>query len=68
VSPAELDTAFTAAEQNWQARLGKLRDVVRQELVARQLAAELPPPPVPVIDLGCGQARRPCGWRGGATR
>ena len=50
-----MDTAFSAGEQQWQTRLGKLRDVVRQELVARQLGAELPPPPVPVIDLGCGQ-------------
>jgi S-adenosylmethionine-dependent methyltransferase len=50
-----LSTAFTAGEKNWQARLGKLRDVVRQELVTRQLACELPPPPVRSIDLGCGQ-------------
>jgi S-adenosylmethionine-dependent methyltransferase len=50
-----VSTAFTAGEQNWQARLGKLRDVVRQELVARQLDRELPPPPVRLIDLGCGQ-------------
>ena len=50
-----MSTAFTAGEQQWRTRLGKLRDVVRQELVARQLGAELPPPPVPVIDLGCGQ-------------
>jgi S-adenosylmethionine-dependent methyltransferase len=50
-----MHTSFTAGEQNWQTRLGKLRDVVRQELVTRQLSAELPPPPVPVIDLGCGQ-------------
>jgi len=50
-----VSTAFTGHESNWQARLGKLRDVVRQELVARQLNTELPPPPVPVIDLGCGQ-------------
>jgi len=50
-----LSTAFTAGERNWQARLGKLRDVVRQELVARQLAGELPPAPVRIIDLGCGQ-------------
>jgi SAM-dependent methyltransferase len=55
VTPAELHTAFTAAERDWQSWLGKLRDVVRQELVTRQLGAELPPPPVPVIDLGCGQ-------------
>jgi len=50
-----MHTAFTAAEHNWLTRLGKLRDVVRQELVTRQLGAELPPPPVPVVDLGCGQ-------------
>jgi SAM-dependent methyltransferase len=50
-----VSTAFTAGEQNWQARLGKLRDVVRQELVARQLERELPPAPVRIIDLGCGQ-------------
>ena len=48
-------TAFTGREARWQAGLGKLRDVVRQELVARQLAAELPPPPVPIMDCGCGQ-------------
>jgi len=50
-----VSTAFTAGERNWQARLGKLRDVVRQEMVARQLERELPAPPVRVIDLGCGQ-------------
>ncbi len=50
-----MSTAFSAGEQNWLARLGQLRDVVRQELVARQLAAELPAPPVRIIDLGCGQ-------------
>ena len=53
--PTAPDTAFTPGERNWQSRLGKLRDAVRQELVTRQLAAELPPPPVPVIDCGCGQ-------------
>lgn len=50
-----MSTPFTAGERNWQARLGKLRDVVRQELVARQLEGELAPAPVRVIDLGCGQ-------------
>jgi len=48
-------TAFTGREERWQVGLGKLRDVVRQELVARQLAAELPPPPVRIMDCGCGQ-------------
>src|SRR6202034_3461689 len=50
-----MSTAFTAGERNWQDRLGKLRNVVRQELVSRQLGAELPPPPVRIIDCGCGQ-------------
>jgi S-adenosylmethionine-dependent methyltransferase len=50
-----MSTAFTAGERNWQDRLGKLRNVVRQELVTRQLSAELPPPPVRIIDCGCGQ-------------
>jgi SAM-dependent methyltransferase len=50
-----MSTSFAAHERRWQARLGKLRDVVRQELVTRQLAAELAPPPVRIIDLGCGQ-------------
>ncbi len=50
-----MSTSFTGHEERWQARLGKLRDVVRQELVARQLAAELPSPAVRIIDLGCGQ-------------
>jgi SAM-dependent methyltransferase len=50
-----MSTAFSAGEQNWQERLGKLRDVVRQEIVARQLARELPAAPVRLIDLGCGQ-------------
>jgi S-adenosylmethionine-dependent methyltransferase len=50
-----VSTSFTGHEERWQARLGKLRDVVRQELVTRQLDAELAPPPVRIIDLGCGQ-------------
>ena len=50
-----MSTAFTAGEKNRQARLGRLRDVVRQELVTRQLACELPPRPVQSIDLGYGQ-------------
>jgi S-adenosylmethionine-dependent methyltransferase len=46
---------FAAGERQWQARLGRLRDVVRQELVARQLQAHLPAAPSRVLDVGCGQ-------------
>jgi len=50
-----VSTAFSAGERQWAARLGNLRNVVRQELVARQLAAELPAPPARILDAGCGQ-------------
>jgi S-adenosylmethionine-dependent methyltransferase len=50
-----VSTAFTAGESGWQSRLGKLRDVVRQHLVAKQLSEELPAQAVRIIDLGCGQ-------------
>ena len=45
----------------WRERLGTVRDAVRQALVARQLAAHLPPPlradgsRTRVLDAGCGQ-------------
>lgn len=45
---------FAAGEQQWRSRLGTLRQVVRQELVARQLAAHLSPA-ARVLDVGCGQ-------------
>lgn len=53
-------TAFTSGEEQWRDHLGTLRQVLRQELVARQLAAHLPEPrpgqpPRQVLDLGCGQ-------------
>jgi SAM-dependent methyltransferase len=51
-----VNAGFTAGEQRWRAGLGTLRQVVRQELVARQLAAHLPAvPPRRVADIGCGQ-------------
>jgi S-adenosylmethionine-dependent methyltransferase len=46
---------FAAAEAVWHRRLGTLRQVVRQELVARQLAAHVGPAPRRILDLGCGQ-------------
>ncbi|HEX8864446.1 MAG TPA: methyltransferase domain-containing protein [Lentzea sp.] len=49
-------TGFAAGEERWRARLGTLRQVVRQELVSRQLAAHLPArTPSRVLDVGCGQ-------------
>ena len=50
---------FARAVPAWQARLGLVRDAVRQELVHRQLMAHLPDPAagavVRVLDVGCGQ-------------
>jgi S-adenosylmethionine-dependent methyltransferase len=48
-------TGFAVGEERWRARLGTLRQVVRQELVSRQLAAHLPATPLGVLDVGCGQ-------------
>jgi S-adenosylmethionine-dependent methyltransferase len=51
-----MSVGFAAGEEQWRARLGTLRQVVRQEVVARQLAECLPDlPPRRVLDIGCGQ-------------
>ena len=51
-----VSSGFATGEQEWRAHLGTLRQVVRQELVARQLAVHLPgQPPHRVLDIGCGQ-------------
>lgn len=47
-------SGFTAVEQQWIARLGNLRNTVRQELVARQLAEHVSAC-ARVLDVGCGQ-------------
>jgi SAM-dependent methyltransferase len=63
----ERDTDFGVGRQQWLDRLGNLRNVVRQEVIARQLAAHLPgvarasgadaplPPSLDVLDVGAGQ-------------
>jgi S-adenosylmethionine-dependent methyltransferase len=51
-----LSAPFAAGEERWRARLGTLRQVVRQELVSRQLAGHIPDRPGRrVLDIGCGQ-------------
>lgn len=57
---------FEAGEQTWVDRLGNLRNAVRQELIARQLATHVSDG-ASVLDVGCGQgtqairlARRGC--------
>jgi SAM-dependent methyltransferase len=46
---------FLTGQDPWLERLGNLRNVVRQEVVARQLAPHLPAPPSTVLDVGAGQ-------------
>jgi len=45
---------FAAGEDVWVARLGNLRNGVRQELIGRQLSAHVPDG-ASVLDVGCGQ-------------
>lgn len=51
-----MGAGFAVGEEKWRARLGTLRQLVRQELVARQLAEHLSAAPSRrVLDIGCGQ-------------
>ena len=51
-----MNADFADGEGRWRAHLGTLRQVVRQEVVARQVAAHVPDlPPRRVLDIGCGQ-------------
>jgi S-adenosylmethionine-dependent methyltransferase len=51
-----VSVGFAAGEEEWRSRLGTLRQVVRQEVVGRQLAECLPDlPSRRVLDIGCGQ-------------
>ena len=52
----KVSTGFMSGEGQWRARLDTLRQVIRQDLVARQLLYHLPDmPPRRVLDIGCGQ-------------
>ncbi len=52
-----MSTPFSTGAQTWLGRLGNLRNVVRQEVIARQVAAHLPEAaqPLRVLDVGAGQ-------------
>ena len=49
-----MSSGLDTAGQRGRTRPGTLRQVVRQELVARQLAAHLPAPPARILAVGCG--------------
>jgi S-adenosylmethionine-dependent methyltransferase len=48
-------TTFDAGRHGWLGGLGNVRNVVRQELIARQLDRHLPAHPVRILDVGAGQ-------------
>src|SRR5579875_2099235 len=49
------DGTFGSGRAGWLAGIDQVRNVVRQELVSRQLAAHLPDRPLRVLDIGAGQ-------------
>jgi S-adenosylmethionine-dependent methyltransferase len=55
--PGQPSAYFGAGVQNWIGVLGRLRDVVRQQVLAAQLASlpQLCGRPARVLDVGCGQ-------------
>ena len=46
---------FGGGRPGWLDRLGHVRNVVRQQMIARQLDKHLPGPPALVLDVGAGQ-------------
>jgi SAM-dependent methyltransferase len=49
------EDTFSPARPAWLSALGNVRNVVRQEMISRQLATHLPPPGASVLDVGAGQ-------------
>lgn len=47
--------SFAVARERWLDGLGNVRNVVRQEIITRQLSRHLPDPPARVLDVGAGQ-------------
>lgn len=48
-------SAFEPGAARWLTNMDKVRQVVRQQLVASQLATHVPDAPARVLDVGCGQ-------------
>jgi S-adenosylmethionine-dependent methyltransferase len=49
------DSTFGDGWPGWLDRLGHVRNVVRHEMITRQLERHLPEPPARVLDVGAGQ-------------
>ena len=49
------DGTFYEGRPGWLGGLGNVRNVVRQEMISRQLGHHLPAPPARVLDVGAGQ-------------
>jgi SAM-dependent methyltransferase len=49
------DSTFGGGRPGWLGRLGNIRNVVRQEMISRQLDKHLPEPAARVLDVGAGQ-------------
>ncbi len=50
--------SFAEGRDGWLDSTTRVRNVVRQELIARQLAIHLPDGPLRVLDVGAGQGQR----------
>jgi S-adenosylmethionine-dependent methyltransferase len=51
----DADSTFGGGRPAWLGRLDKVRNVVRQEMISRQLDKHLRTPPARVLDVGAGQ-------------
>jgi S-adenosylmethionine-dependent methyltransferase len=52
---ADSEGSFGVARERWLGGLGNVRNVVRQEIITRQLRKHLPDRPVRILDVGAGQ-------------
>jgi S-adenosylmethionine-dependent methyltransferase len=49
------DSTFSAGRPAWLGRLSNVRNLIRQEMISRQLDRHLPKHAVRVLDVGAGQ-------------